>query len=181
MALQELKRFSDLSACIDELIALEPESTKSYLVKGFHVQRNLNDSQAALKWFSKAVELDPSNLKNWKTKGDALMNLRHYSKALACFNAILSMNPQNECALRSKAICCLQNGALGKALESILIAYEINPENVDTLIGRGKMSTHRSLNQNSNFTRLLRSTRNFTSSLGRRPRFVNRARNKLLL
>mmetsp|Transcript_2723 Transcript_2723/g.2876 ORF Transcript_2723/g.2876 Transcript_2723/m.2876 type:complete len:178 (+) Transcript_2723:1340-1873(+) len=137
MALQELKRFSDLSACIDELIALEPESTKSYLVKGFHVQRNLNDSQAALKWFSKAVELDPSNLKNWKTKGDALMNLRHYSKALACFNAILSMNPQNECALRSKAICCLQNGALGKALESILIAYEINPENVDTLIGRG--------------------------------------------
>ena len=51
--------------------------------------------EEALKFFEKALELDPNDHKIWNQKGIALRSMGRYSEAIECFNKSLELVPKD--------------------------------------------------------------------------------------
>ena len=49
----------------------------------------------ALKFFEKALELDPNDHRTWNLKGMVLRSIGRYNEAIECFNKSLELVPKD--------------------------------------------------------------------------------------
>ena len=59
-------------------------------------------SDDAIKWYDKALELDPKNVDVMLEKGLALYNLAKFTKAVECFDKVIAINGNNSMAIKYK-------------------------------------------------------------------------------
>ncbi|HXV39245.1 MAG TPA: tetratricopeptide repeat protein [Nitrosopumilaceae archaeon] len=67
---------------------------KNFIEKGKSLVEDGNYEEA-LKFFDKALELDPNDHKIWNQKGIALRSMGRYNEAIECFNKSLELVPKD--------------------------------------------------------------------------------------
>ena len=74
-----------------------------FLEIGVYLSNN-KDHEEALKYFNKALELNPAYDKILIRKANELVHLRKYHEALECYDTVLKKNPENQVAKRNKIL-----------------------------------------------------------------------------
>ena len=67
---------------------------KNFIEKGRILVRE-GKYDEALKFFEKALELDPHDHRTWNLKGMALRSIGRYNEAIECFNKSLELVPKD--------------------------------------------------------------------------------------
>lgn len=65
---------------------------------------NLGRYEDAIKYYNKALQINPRYENAWYNKGAALYGIGKYNEAMECFDKTLEINPRNEFAIESKEI-----------------------------------------------------------------------------
>jgi tetratricopeptide (TPR) repeat protein len=76
---------------MDKAIAMDPNSFKPYYYMGRYRESILDDYSGALKFFDKAVQLNPKDVKSWSYKGYCLKELGQQDNARAAFETAIKL------------------------------------------------------------------------------------------
>ena len=83
------------------------EEVEELLDKGLEIMYNgkksIVNKKKALKYFDKALKLDPKNEQAWYDKGSSLHRLEKYKEAITCFDKALKLDPKMIGVLNHKA------------------------------------------------------------------------------
>jgi tetratricopeptide (TPR) repeat protein len=90
----------------------------------------------AMKYYDKALSLDPNNTDVLTNKGILLIKLAKYNEALKLFDNILHINPSNVGALYNKAVALDKLGRHNEAVTLYAIAHRIDPNYKGDFINR---------------------------------------------
>ncbi len=74
-------------------------------------KKTKKDAKQVLKFFDKAIQLEPLNFLAWANKGLILKNLQRIDDALACYERALGINPEYVNAWYNKGVLL---GCIGK-------------------------------------------------------------------
>ncbi|MBC7101588.1 tetratricopeptide repeat protein [Methanothermobacter sp. KEPCO-1] len=103
---------------------------------GFCFTQN-KEYQKALKYYDKALKINPEYAEAWNNKGIILKELKKYKKALKCYNKALEINPELIEAWNNKGTTLQELGKYEEALECYNKALEINQKSIETLTYKG--------------------------------------------
>ena len=96
-----------------------------------------NDFNAALKYYSKAIELEPANMVVVLARAGVLTLLKKYDDAMKDTNVVLKAEPQNAKALTMRGSLYNVKGDYKKALKDIDAAIKTDPNHADAYMARG--------------------------------------------
>ena len=121
----EKKQYDEARKMLDSAIAAEPNNSNLYFVLGI-LEENLENHEAALTDYRKAVELDPSNAQYQYNVGRSLCN-----KAYALDDAATKQSQDEYQSIRDNQVNPLFREAAGYLEE----AYKLNPDEMhDALV-----------------------------------------------
>ncbi|KAE9012959.1 hypothetical protein PR003_g15054 [Phytophthora rubi] len=80
----------------------------------------------ALMDYSRAIELDKSNVETFRLRGEALMHLARYDEALADFASALELDPQDFQVSMARAKLFRQRGDLKGAVQEVTAVLRVN-------------------------------------------------------
>jgi len=103
------------------------------LVKKGAESYNLGETQEALFYFDKALEIEPNHVKALTNKGGALSTLGKHEEAISYFDKALQIDPNYVDALSNKGGALGSLGEFDDAIKYIDQALEIEPNNIDAL------------------------------------------------
>ena len=119
VSLQNLGRFEEAIKCYDKALEIG-EHLGALRNKGDCLQklgrseeaaechvalaRYYNDN-GAIKWYDKALEINPKNQAAWYNKGVSLQNLGHFEEAIKCYDKALQITPNDSVIQGKKANC----------------------------------------------------------------------------
>jgi tetratricopeptide (TPR) repeat protein len=87
----------------------------------------INEALNALKYFDKAIEIDPLNYLAWANKGLILKSLDRLDDALLCYNRALSINPNYVTVWYNKGVLLGSIGNFSEAIKAFDKVLEFNP------------------------------------------------------
>ena len=96
-----------------------------------------NNTEAALGKFQEVIDLQRNSAAAWKSRGDALFNLRRYPGALEAYDQAIKIEPNNLKALNNKGKILYQQGQFPQAVEAHQQAIEIDANNADAWSSKG--------------------------------------------
>jgi len=82
----------------------------------------------AIRYFDKAIMLNPNNSHAWEMRGRVFYELRKFNKALECLNKAIALDPKNVDAWYKKSRTLNKLGKKDEALACHLKTVEIDPE-----------------------------------------------------
>jgi tetratricopeptide (TPR) repeat protein len=89
------------------------------------VEKNLD---LALKYYSKAIELNPEYVFAYNNRGLAYSHLKEYDKAISDYNRAIELNPEHAKAYYNRGVAYSDLKEYGKAISDYNKAIELNPE-----------------------------------------------------
>jgi tetratricopeptide (TPR) repeat protein len=87
-SLLDLNRIEPALACLEELLAAEPENAEALVKKGTALER-LQKLDAAVACYDRAIALDKSLTVAYLAKGGLFNRMERFSEALACYEQAL--------------------------------------------------------------------------------------------
>jgi tetratricopeptide (TPR) repeat protein len=90
--------------------------------------------EKSIKYFDKAIELEPNCIEAWRDKAYALGELGAYEEALECVDKVLAADPTDPEVWRVRAIYDLSIGNYEESLKSLDRAIQIDPSNTPAII-----------------------------------------------
>lgn len=92
----------------------------------------VENADAAISYYSKAIEIDPKFVKAYNNRGIAYTWKKEYDLALADFNKVIELDPQNGKAYNNRAIIYAYKGETDKARQDLhkaqSLGVAVNPE-----------------------------------------------------
>jgi tetratricopeptide (TPR) repeat protein len=85
------------------------------------------NSEMALEFFNKALQIDPMYLPAWNDKGVALLELNDYKQALDCFERVIYLDPEVSMPLYNKGYVQLMLERYGDSVETFKIFLDSYP------------------------------------------------------
>lgn len=157
-ALVNLKKYKEAITCLEMVIEIRPQlSTKvnSTLAEawyregmGISLFHSYNFGEA-IGCFDKAIELDPSHIEAWHSKGESLLQLGKYLEAITCFDKAIEIDQNFALAWYGKGVALIKSveykkatyrediTEFHKAIEYFDKAIEIEPNFADALYSKG--------------------------------------------
>jgi tetratricopeptide (TPR) repeat protein len=122
---------------IDALSQVSSNQSKNIVSKITPLsQRTIDAYLQAIKYYDKALAINPNATDILNNKGMVLIKLGKYDEAIKVFDKILSLNSKDVAGLYNKGVAL---GKLGKPLEAKVYqqkALQINPKYVSDFINR---------------------------------------------
>ena len=88
---------------------------------------HLNNLAEALKYFDKAINLNPCNEKAYMGKGRTMNLMGQHNEAIRCFNKAIRLNPRNDKAYCGKSVSLQGLNKPDEALKCVNRAIDLNP------------------------------------------------------
>jgi tetratricopeptide (TPR) repeat protein len=85
----------------------------------------------ALECYNKAIEIDPTDMDSWLTKGDCLSRLKRTKEALDCYNEAVKLNPHNIYSWWKIVNHFWSQNRADMAIEILDTAIKMNPNVLD--------------------------------------------------
>lgn len=119
--------FEAAIASIDQALALEPNNSRAWYVKGVSLAK-LQQLEPAIAAFNQALKLTPDFGEAWFAKGSALGKLARHPEALAAYDKAISAKQSFYQAWFGKARLYALQGEAEQALVALNQAVAIEPE-----------------------------------------------------
>jgi tetratricopeptide (TPR) repeat protein len=111
-------------------------SLKDIILKGNeHIYKK--EYSGAIRWYDKAIKIDPNNASAWTNKGLALAKIGKHNGAIECFDKALGIDPNNILALNNKGISLHRLKKHNGAIEYYDKALQVDPNNVLAWTNKG--------------------------------------------
>src|SRR5574341_873832 len=144
------------------LFAQDENPELEELLKQADILYNQSKLKDAIKYYDKALDLDPKNVKALYNKGLSLDNLGTYKEAITYYDKVLAIDPNDIAALNNKGAALDDLGRYEEAITYYDKALAIDPNDVYALNNKiaalGKLTP--------NFTPTSFSSNAFVRSLG---------------
>lgn len=132
-----LSIFIVFAICFIWLFNLNPIALSQVPSNNGAFQRSkLAGFEEALKYYDKALAINPNAMDILTNKGMVLIKLGKYNEAITIFNKILSNEPKNVAGLYNKGVAFDKLGNHLEAKQYIQEALQINPKYVSDFINR---------------------------------------------
>jgi len=115
------------------------EQRAAYLSQAGNAWIQAEDPDAALEAFTGALKIAPDAPELLLDRASAHMLLTQYDEAIEDLDAVILRVPGHGDALQMRGEAWLAKGDPDKAMADVLLAMEADPENVDTLVLRGRV------------------------------------------
>lgn len=127
-----------------------------YLVQMGYFQAHLGNSEAAISYFQRALDLQPDNIELMGTVASAYMFEHRYQQSSEIYLKILEKEPQNLTALAGLGYIAMQQNHFLEAEKYFTEVLKIDPKHTNALIYLGNLRTrqHRFDDAKQIFTRL---------------------------
>ena len=109
MASADLGKFHEALEAYGHATRLDPANKQYWNNKGL-VHRRLDQAEAAISSFHKALEIDEKYFHGWYNLGLVLLDVHRYSEAAGAFDAALALKPGDSRALNRKHYAELKAG-----------------------------------------------------------------------
>lgn len=124
----QLGRFDDAANCFQNVVARAPESPMAHYNLGL-AWRDQGLFEKAVEPLTTATSLAPGNENIFSDLGYVLTKCKRYRDAVAAFEKIVTLCPQEPGAYSSHADACLLAGDLCCAIDSLQKSLRLAPEN----------------------------------------------------
>ncbi|MDA3819425.1 MAG: tetratricopeptide repeat protein [Candidatus Delongbacteria bacterium] len=121
-----------IQAC-KELDQVKPGIPEVYRVLGLMYGRYKQDYNTALKYYNKALEINPDYADVWKDLGVVYGQTGNFEKALECFNKVHQIKPKDEQAILNLGITYQNMGEIQKSIPYFKQVLDKNPEHIQAL------------------------------------------------
>lgn len=95
----------------------------------------------AIKYFDKAIKIEPGRAEFWLAKGSALELLKNRDKAIECYEEAITIDPKITEAWAHKGLCLGILGQNEEAIKCLDNAIELNPVDADSWGYKGAVLT----------------------------------------
>jgi tetratricopeptide (TPR) repeat protein len=113
-----------------------PESAQESFSLG-NQYLNHGQNEAAVKEFTKALELDPKLSQAYNHRGIAFKRLNHFDLAMADFNRALELDPKDADSYANRGLICIAQRRFDLALKDFDLAIRYDPQLAMAYWGRG--------------------------------------------
>lgn len=87
----------------------------------------------AIKWFDKALEINPSDFRAMRQKGVSLGKKGEYDEAIKCFDEALKINPNDYNVIRHRGVSLSKKGEYDEAIKWFQKALRLEPNDSSAL------------------------------------------------
>ena len=101
------------------------------------INHRLGNDTLALRDYSDALALDPSNSYALYNRALVYQRTKDFSRSLADFDASLALRPDNDAAYLDRGLLYLDHGRLEEAVRDFTTLHERSPDNAYALANRG--------------------------------------------
>lgn len=113
-----------------------PKTATGWYQKG-NISYHSEAYEEAIKYYDKALSLDPNDANAWRKKGDCFQKLKIKTQATECYNKCLKINPNDVEALLSIGITHAKTGNHNEAIEYYDQALAIDPNDARLYNAKG--------------------------------------------
>ena len=128
--------FEKSAELVDEVIALDPKNAEAHFLKGYLMRDALGDTIRAIEWFQKAIDLDPEYVEALDMCG-VLYSAMGNPLALAYFNRLVELQPENRIALYNRGMYHLEVKDWNQALEDFTNCTKLDPNDIESWFNLG--------------------------------------------
>lgn len=126
-ALEEIGQLDGAISSFNKAMRLEPNDPETYFDIAL-VYDLKDDHQTAITYYMRAIEIAPEYAEAHNNLGELLMRSGKPNEALAQFQSLLSINPDNHSALNGIATCYINKRQFPTAIELLRRAIQLKPD-----------------------------------------------------
>lgn len=89
-------------ACYDRVLQVQPDNAKVWHHRGDALLYGYHQPDTAISSYRRSLELDPQFSLSWRNQGNAFMELQRYSEAIACYDRVIQLNPNDGIAIQAR-------------------------------------------------------------------------------
>ncbi len=118
--------FNEALTDIEKIVALQPDSAGSWILKG-QVLGGIKKFGEAAEAFGRAADLNPAKSEVWGMKGAALAETGKYAEALEAVNRAIGLDPNNAMHYYNRACIYSLQKERESALSDLRRTFELQP------------------------------------------------------
>ena len=121
---------------VNEVIDINPNEPVAYYIKGINVRDMNGDTNAALQYFQKSIDLDNNYVTALDMMG-VMLSAKKDPLALAYFNRILELKPNDRTTYYNIGMYYLKMQDWNNAIQAFTTCTQINPKDIESLFNLG--------------------------------------------
>jgi tetratricopeptide (TPR) repeat protein len=125
-----------------EYLKIVQKSDSKYPHVNFHLGETLfklNLFAESVKYFKNEISLNPADWEAHYYEGNAYLRLMDYKKALAAFETVNKIDPNNLTGITKSGECLLELKKYDEAKNYLNLALSANPDYIDALVVLGRL------------------------------------------
>jgi len=124
-------------ADLDSAIALDPNSSLAFRLRGELVRHSGGDLDRAVRDFNEAIRLDPGSAAAFGGRGNAFNNLRQFDRAIEDYNEAVRLDPSFAQAFSDRGAAYYFKADYQAAIRDFDEALRLDPTRAQTFTNRG--------------------------------------------
>lgn len=130
------KNYEDCLAFLDGFVEKEPKFAAVYNNRG-NAYSELNQLEAAIKEYSKAIKLDPNDVEAYYNRGNVCRKLKRYTRAIEEYSKAIELNPNFAIAYGNRGVSYRILSQYENAFKDYNKVIELNPNDAVAYNNRG--------------------------------------------